>query len=279
MNWENKFLNKVVNGDCLELLPEIPENSVDLVVTSPPYNCGIDYDSYNDNKTWEEYLDWCKSWLIELKRVLKNDGRICINVPVDMGYKNNTERVSPYAEFYRLFNEIGLHNGGLAFWSDNHRVKHTAWGSWKSASAPYAYNPYEVIMFGYKGQWAKENKGISTISKEEFIEGVCGIWNLRTQTQQITKANFSTDLPERCIKLFSYKDDIILDPFSGSGTTAKVAKLLHRKFIALEISEKYSKISQNIIDGTIPLLEEFLIEKEEKKNILKQGTFDIEDEE
>lgn len=146
-------------------------------------------------------------------------------------------------------------------------------------NCPYSYCPYEVIMFGYKGQWAKENKGISTISKEEFIEGVCGIWNLRTQTKQITKANFSTDLPEHCIKLFSYKDDIILDPFSGSGTTAKVAKLLHRKFIALEISEKYSKISQNIIDGTIPLLEEFLIEKEEKKNILKQSTFDLEDEE
>jgi site-specific DNA-methyltransferase (adenine-specific) len=280
MSWEDKFINKVVNGDCLKLLSEIPENSVDLVVTSPPYNCGIDYDSYNDNKTWEEYLDWCKSWLIELKRVLKKDGRICINILVEMGLKSNSnKRVSPFSDFYRLFNEIGINYSGVALWTDNHRVVNTAWGSWKNSSCPYIYNPYEVVMFGYKDQWAKGSKGVSTISKDEFINSVSGIWNLRTQTKQITKANFSPDLPERCIKLLSYKGDIVLDPFSGSGTTAKVAKLLHRKFIALEISEKYSKISQNIIDNTIPLLEEFLIEEEEKKDILKQGTFDLEDEE
>ena len=277
MDWEDKFINKVVHGDCLELLPEIPENSVDLVVTSPPYNCGIEYDSYDDNKIWEEYLRWCKSWLIELKRILKKDGRICINVPIDMGYKNNTERVSPYADFYRLFNEVGIHNGGVALWTDNHRSKNTAWGSWKSASCPYGWCPYEVIMFGYKEQWAKENKGISTISKKEFIECVGGVWNLRTQTQQITKANFSTDLPEHCIKLLSYKNDIVLDLFSGSGTTAKVAKLLSRRFIALEISKKYSLISQNIVDNTIPLLDEFLIEEDIKKEKFEESTFDLGD--
>lgn len=270
MGWEDKFLNQIVNGNCLELLPEIPEYSIDLVVTSPPYNCGIKYDSYNDNKTWEDYLDWCKRWLIELKRVLKKDGRICVNVPVDMGFNNNTERVSPYAEFYRLFNEVGLHNAGLAFWSDNHRVKHTAWGSWKSASAPYIYLPYEVIMFGYKEQWAKENKGISTVTKDEFIQGVCGIWNLRTQTQQITMANFSTDLPDMCIKMLSYKDNIILDPFMGSGTTAASAIKLHRNYIGIEISENYANKARNRISNVKPLLEEFLIEEEVKKEKMSQ---------
>jgi site-specific DNA-methyltransferase (adenine-specific) len=280
MNWEDKFLNKIVNGDCLQLLPQIPDNSIDLVVTSPPYNCGIDYDSYDDNKTWEEYLEWSKKWLVELKRVLKKDGRICLNVPVEMGLKSNNKnrkRVSPFSEFYRLFNEVGINYAGVAIWTDDHRVINTAWGSWKNPSCPYIYNAFEVIMMGYKENWAKEKKGIPTISRDEFISSVSGVWNLRTQTQQITKANFSSDLPERCIKLLSYKDDIVLDPFSGSGTTAKVAKLLHRNFIALELSEKYTKISQNIIDSTIPLLEEFLIEEEVKKEVFKSQTFDIGD--
>ena len=137
MSWKDKFLNKIVNGDCLQLLPQIPENSIDLVVTSPPYNCGIDYDSYDDNKTWEEYLEWSTQWLTELKRVLKKDGRICLNVPVEMGLKSNSKnrkRVSPYSEFYRLFNDVGINYAGVAMWSDNHRVVNTAWGSWKSSS-------------------------------------------------------------------------------------------------------------------------------------------------
>jgi site-specific DNA-methyltransferase (adenine-specific) len=276
MDWKEKFLNKVVNGDNLKLLPEIPDNTIDLIVTSPPYNCNIKYDVYNDDKIWEEYLELSKKWLIECKRVLKKDGRICINVLIDMGIHNNNKRVSPYAEFYRLFNEIGINHAGMALWTDSNRSKNTAYGSWKSCSSPYIYNPYEVIMIGYKEQWKKENKGISTISKDEFIKGVSGIWNLRTQTKQITKANFSEDLPEICIKLLSYKDDIVLDLFSGSGTTAKVAKKLHRNFIALELSENYANISRNIIENTMPMLEEFLIEEEKEKEF-EQNTFNLED--
>jgi site-specific DNA-methyltransferase (adenine-specific) len=275
-DWEEKFLNQIIQGNCLELLTEIPSNIVDLIVTSPPYNCGINYDSYNDNKTWKDYIEWCKNWLVELKRVLKKDGRICINVPLDLGLNGNNKienRVSPYAEFYSLFKEVNIKSCGCAVWTDNQRVKNTAWGSWKSSSCPYIYNPYEVIMFGYKSQWKKENKGISTISKDEFIKGVSGVWNLRPQTKQITKANFSTDLSDICIKLLSYKDDIILDPFIGSGTTAISAKILHRKYIGIELSKNYTKIAKNRVNNTVPLLEEFLIEEDNKRDIIDQKTF------
>lgn len=143
MDWKNKFIDQVVCGDCLNLFPEIPDNSIDLIVTSPPYNCGIDYKAYNDHRDWQEYLDWCKQWLTECKRVLKSDGRICVNVPMDMGLKHNntykhlsvhTLRVNPSAEFYNLFKDVGINYGGTAFWTDNQKVSLTAWGSWKSAS-------------------------------------------------------------------------------------------------------------------------------------------------
>jgi len=205
----------IYNGDCIDIMKKIPDNSIDLVITSPPYNCGIKYDIYEDNKNWKDYLNWCENWLIGIKRILKNDGRICLNILLEMGINNNKKRVSPYAEFYHIFNKIELNPFGSPVWTDSHRVKFTAWGSWLKASSPYIYNPYEIILLGYKNQWKKENKGKSTISKEEFMMGCSGIWKLKTQTKELTKANFHIDLPELCIKLLSYENDLILDPFVG----------------------------------------------------------------
>lgn len=236
-------LNKIYNVDCLEGLKLIGDNIIDLVVTSPPYNCGIDYDIYEDNLEWCDYLSWSAKWLSEIYRVLKDDGRICLNILLEMGIENNKKRVSPYAEFYHIFNKVGLHPFGSPVWIDSHRVKFTAWGSWLRASAPYIYNPYEVILIGYKNQWKKKSKGNSTINKEEFMMGSSGIWKLRTQTKELTKSNFHTDLPEMCIKLLSYENDVILDPFMGSGTTAVACKKLNRNFIGFEISPEYCKIA------------------------------------
>jgi len=277
LDWKEKFLDQVVQGDCIERLKEIPDDSVDLIITSPPYNCGIKYDSYDDNKDWDQYVKWCTEWLHELRRVMKPDGRICLNVLIDMGIEDNKNRVSPFAEFYRMFDTVKIKSAGTAFWTDNHRIKYTAWGSWKSASAPYVYLPYEVIMLGYKEQWNKQEKGLSTISKKDFIMGCSGVWKLKTQTQELTKANFNTDLPELCIKLFSYKDDIILDPFMGSWTTAVAAKKLHRHFVGFEISEQYCKVGQHRVDGTTPIFEQLLIEESEgAKDELAQFTFEME---
>lgn len=247
------IVNKILCGDCIEIMRGIPDKSVDLVITSPPYNCGIDYGIYKDDKPWEEYLKWCEEWLIELKRVLKNDGRLCLNILLEMGIENNKRRISPYAEFYALFKKVGLNIFGSPYWTDRHRGQHTAWGSWLSASAPYIYNPYEIIMLGYKNQWKKQGKGRSTIEKEDFIEGCSGLWNLRTQTKELTKANFHTDLPTMCIRLLSYENDLILDPFIGSGTTAVACKELGRRFISIELNPEYCaiaerRLSQQILD-------------------------------
>ncbi len=197
-------INKIYNEDCLLTMARMPDNFVDLVVTSPPYNCGIAYDTYNDNREWSEYIQWAKTWLTEIKRVMKSDGRLCLNVPLEMGVSVNTSRVSPYAEYYHLFLEIGIKPWGSPVWVDNHRVKNTAWGSYCEASSPYIYNPYEVIMLGYKGVWKKQRDGVTQISKNEFIDSCSGIWKLRTEPDGFTPANFHLDLPDRCIRLLSY---------------------------------------------------------------------------
>ncbi len=240
-------LNEIIQGDCLEVMKSFPDECIDLVVTSPPYNCGIDYDSWDDCLPWDEYISWCESWLSEIKRVLKSDGgRLCLNVLLEMGIENNKKRVSPYAEFYKLFNDLGIKPYGSPVWVDNHRVKYTAWGSWLKSTSPYIYCPYEVVMIGYKDVW-KKTGAKTDISKEDFMMGCSGIWDIKTQTKQTTKANFHEDLPSLCIKLLSGYNDIVLDPFSGSGTTCKMAKANNRNYIGIDISEEYCEIARKRI--------------------------------
>lgn len=240
-----EYVNKIINVDCIEGMRDLPDDCIDLIVTSPPYNCGIDYDTYDDNRDWGEYIGWCREWLKGCHRILKPDGRICINVLLEMGIEDNKVRVSPSAEFYRLYQEVGIKYFASCVWIDKTRTQYTAWGSWQSASSPYIYCPYEVILIGYKDQWKKKNKGESTITKEDFMEGCFGVWDINTTTSQTTKANFPIRLPELCINLLSYRDDIVLDPFVGSGTTAIAAKKLGRKYIGFEISKNYCEIAKN----------------------------------
>jgi site-specific DNA-methyltransferase (adenine-specific) len=238
-------VNKIYTGDCVQVMrDEIEDSSIDLVVTSPPYNVGIKYDSWDDNMKWVDYIEWCRSWLLEIYRVLKDDGRVAINILFECGNKG---RVSPFAEFITLFKDVGIQYNGLATWTDTHRTKFSAWGSWKSASAPYIYNPYECIIIGYKKDKKKSFKGESTISGEDFKLGTSGIWNFRAQTRckGDTKVNFPTELPLLAIELLTYKNDLVLDPFCGSGTTCAVAKQLSRDYIGIDISESYSELARH----------------------------------
>ena len=236
-------LNKIYNMDCIDGMKLLNNNSVDLIVTSPPYNIGIDYDVYNYCMEWDDYLDWCRKWLSECYRVLKDDGRICINHYLN--FRDGLEKVSrfPLFDIRQLQTQIGFTVHKLCLWDDITRKQLTAWGSYLSASAPYINTPYEGILISYKKQWKKISKGESTIKKEEFIQGVSGVWNIGT-TRGKTKACYPEKLPHMCINLLSYKGDVVLDPFMGSGTTAKVAKELDRNYIGFELSNEYCKIAR-----------------------------------
>ena len=240
---------QIINNDCLKEMKNMQSDYVDLIVTSPPYNCNIPYRSYNDNLPWGRYLSWCSDWLSQCYRILKDDGRIAINVLVQMGTENNTVRVSPMKQFMNIMQKVGFHIMGTPLWLDNHRVKYTAWGSWKSASSPYIYNPTEVIILAYKNVRKKINQGQNTISKEDFIHGCSGIWNIRPDTNSLTKATFPVALPKLVIELLTYKNDLVLDPFNGSGSTGIACLLTQRNYIGIEIDQEYCRIARNRLNN------------------------------
>lgn len=235
--------NKLICGDCIATMQRWPSHSIDLMVTSPPYNVGIKYDIYNDKRPYQEYLDWCRRWLIEILRLLKDDGRFCLNHYLSCG--SAKFRSSPLMDLNTIAQKVGFKHHGLAVWEDRTLPKRTAWGSWLSASAPYIYSPYEGILILYKNRWKKLQKGISTIEPEEFMEACSGVWKIQPVTRKTGHpADFPIKLPSRCIKLFSYENDIVLDPFAGSGTTCLAAKQLNRRYIGIELSPSYYQIAE-----------------------------------
>jgi len=261
--------NKIYQGDCLELFKELNNNVVDLYVTSPPYNVGISYDVHKDDESMEDYLAWCKKWLSEVYRTLKDDGRIALNIPYEINVRERGGRIFLVSEYWQMMKEIGFGFFGVVDLEEDspHRSKTTAWGSWMSPSSPYIYNPKECVILAYKKDYKKKEKGISQWSynevemeneegviknkrvysdkdKSEFMELVFGQWKYFNDTKSLTKATFSMDIPMKAIKILSYKNDLVVDCFSGSGTTALAAKKLDRNYIGFELSENYAKISQ-----------------------------------
>lgn len=245
-------IDEIITCDVLAGFNRIENSSIDLVITSPPYNIGIEYDSWNDIIPWQEYLDWCRLWIREIKRVLKPDGRFAINVLVEMGIDDNKKRVSPQVEFYKILQEEGLNMMGMPFWVDPTKSTLTAWGSWQSASAPYIYNPSEVILIGYNELAKKQTQGESTCSKKDFIHAVSGIWKIIPEKDSITKVCFPLELPKLAIEILSYKGDIVLDPFMGSGTTAAAAKITGRHWLGFEISNHYADLARMRVEGVSP---------------------------
>jgi site-specific DNA-methyltransferase (adenine-specific) len=263
---------KIINGDCVDVMKTLPEGSIDLIVTSPPYNANIKYDEYDDGLSMEEYWDFTINWLSEAFRVLKDDGRVAINVPIEMNVQERGGRILFNAEFWMKMKEVGFQFFGMVDLTEDspHRVRQTAWGSWMSASSPYIYNPKECVILAYKKSKKKLNKGesqwegnMSKITledgtlkdkmiyedddKKEFMNLVFGRWDYFADTKSLTKATFSMDIPSKAIKILSYKNDIVLDPFMGSGTTAVSAELLGRRWLGIEYSSNYAEIARNRI--------------------------------
>lgn len=238
--WKEVKGIELINGDFLKI--DFPENSIDLVVTSPPYNVGIDYKTHNDSVSYSEYLEWTAEWLRKLLALLKGDGRACINIPLD---KNKGGQQSVYADITVLAKKVGFKYHSTIIWNEGNISRRTAWGSWLSASAPYVIAPVETIVVLYKNSWKKQRKGKSDITKEEFIEWTNGLWTFSGESKKRVghPAPFPVELPKRCIKLFSFVGDTVLDPFLGSGTTAIAAFKLNRKVVGVEIDPSYFQLA------------------------------------
>ena len=153
--------NRIIQGDCVVEMGKLPESTVDLVVTSPPYNVGIDYDSHDDRMIMEDYWEFTEQWLTQAYRLLKNDGRVAINIPYEVNVQDRGGRILFMSEFWAVMKKVGFQFYGLVDLDENspHRSKTTAWGSWMSPSSPYIYNPKECVILAYKKDRIKKVKG------------------------------------------------------------------------------------------------------------------------
>jgi site-specific DNA-methyltransferase (adenine-specific) len=240
--------NNIYNIDILNFFKSVPSDTVDLIFTSPPYNCGIDYDSWDDNLDWNVYINWCHQWLSECFRVLKPEGgRIALNVLIGMDgvscIQDDVNRISPYAEFYNLIRGLGFYIKANIIWLRATSGGKTAWGSYMSASAPHIFDAGEIVMIAYKNTWKKPEKGESTMDKDEFMKACHGLWYINPEHKSLTKVCFPLDLAKRVINLLTFKNDIVIDPFSGSGTTCSAANLLQRRWAGCDISSNYCQIA------------------------------------
>lgn len=236
----------IINDDFLST-NLIPENSVDLIVTSPPYNVDVRYGSFRDNMPYEKYLEFTEKWLAKALSLLKPDGRMCLNIPVDKSRGRRGEGFqSVYADVVSIAKKIGWRYFTTIIWNEQSISRRTAWGSWRSASAPYVIAPVEAIVVMYKMMWRRKRAGKSDILREEFIEWTSGVWTFPGEDSVRIghPAPFPIELPKRCIKLFSFVGDTVLDPFLGSGTTLIACAILGRRGIGVEIEEKYCAIAK-----------------------------------
>jgi DNA modification methylase len=235
----NIELNNIYNLDCLIGLKQIPDNYIDIIVTSPPYNFDMEYDTYNDKKSWQDFFDWLNEVWKECFRVLKPSGRLCVNIqPLFSDYIPSHHIISN-----QLLNIGFLWKGEILWEKNNYNCKYTAWGSWQSPSSPYLKYTWEFVEIFCKGDLKKKgDKENIDITGDEFKEWVYAKWSIapeRKMKEYGHPAMFPEKLVERLLKLFSYKNDIVLDPFNGAGTTTYVAKRLGRRYIGLDISKTY----------------------------------------
>lgn len=236
----SKLRNKIITKSS-ENMNELIDNCISLTVTSPPYNIGKDSD---EDLSDDEYWKMITKVFEEVYRVTESGGRLVVNV-ANLGRK-------PYIPFSKYFIEIILEIGflmrGEIIWQKSKGANaNFAWGSWLSPSNPVIRDIHEYCLVFSKDSMKNSAKGEPTIKKEEFMESTLSIWNITpARAKKIGHpAPFPVELPKRFINLYSFKNDLILDPFIGSGSTAIAAKLLDRDYIGYELNPEYVKIAKN----------------------------------
>ncbi len=245
------LLNQIICSTS-ENMSSIPDNSVHLMITSPPYNATKDYD---EDLSLVEYLHFLERVFNETYRVLVPGGRACINV-ANLGRK-------PYlpltAYISTMMIDIGFLMRGEIIWDKGGSASpSTAWGSWQSASNPILRDVHEYILVFSKGDYkrhlSKNEKEVklNSIGRDEFLEWTKTVWQMNAESAKRIghPAPFPVELPHRLIQLYSFETDIVLDPFIGSGTTGVAALRAGRNFVGYEIVEEYVKLAQKRIDAT-----------------------------
>lgn len=239
------ILDKILCQDARSM-SNIPDSSVHLMVTSPPYNVGKEYDEDLDLNS---YLDLLRNVFSETYRVLVLGGRVCVNI-ANVGRK-------PYIPYHKfiidVMQDVGFLMRGEIIWEKAAGAgTSTAWGSWQSASNPTLRDTHEYILVFSKGKFSRNGKNKkSTITRDEFLEYTKSVWVFQPESAEKVghPAPFPIELPYRCIQLYSFKNEVVLDPFCGVGTTCLAAIQTGRHFIGLDINQEYvTKANKRIKD-------------------------------
>jgi len=240
-----QLLDKIYCRSSEEMV-ELPDNSIHLMVTSPPYNVGKDYDR---DFTLEEYTGFLKRVWKDVHRVLVPGGRVCINI-ANLGRK-------PYIPLHiyiiRDMLDLGFLMRGEIIWNKaSSSSPSTAWGSWLSAANPTLRDIHEYILVFSKGTFSRKNlsKRKNTIAKEEFLEFTKSVWTFSAESARKIghPAPFPVELPYRLIQLYTYEDEVVLDPFIGSGQAAIAAIKTKRHYIGYDINKEYVKLAEKRIE-------------------------------
>lgn len=266
--FENDRL-RIINDSVFET-NAIESKSIDLIITSPPYNVDIKYNSHDDHLTYDDYKKFSKKWMKRCYNWLKDDGRFCLNIPLD---KNKGGQQSVGADLTTIAKDVHFKYHSTIIWNEGNISRRTAWGSWKSASAPYIIAPVELIVIFYKKEWKKiSGSKKSTIDEKDFKNWTNGLWTFSGESKKKIRhpAPFPVELPRRCIKLFSYEEDTILDPFLGSGSTLIAALLNDRKGVGIEIDSRYCSIALERLqkEASVQIHKKSTREKAQKEIIL-----------
>ena len=229
----------------------LPDCSVHLMVTSPPYNVGKEYDA---DLTLQQYREFLAGVMAEVYRVLVPGGRVCFNI-ANVGRR-------PYIPLHRYVIEdlegLGFLMRGEIIWNKAASASSsTAWGSWQSPANPTLRDVHEYILVFSKGTFRRpRHEGRKpTIGRDDFLELTRSVWQFPAESARRIghPAPFPVELPRRCIELFTYSDEVVLDPFMGSGTTAVAALRTGRRFVGYETSPEYVALAQRRLAGAYPM--------------------------
>lgn len=256
----------------------LPDECIDLIVTSPPYNVGKPYngDPHADMLDYSDYLNFSSYWLANCLHWARPTGRLCVNVAMD---KNNGGKHPLSADMTHTAIDVGWKYHSTISWNEGNISRRTAWGSWMSASAPHVINPTETVLVFYKDEWKRASDGRpreSDITADEFKDWVLGQWNFsgaRKNTSWGHEAAFPLELPMRCVKLFSFVGDHILDPFAGSGTTLQAAIQTNREVTGIEKEAKWCAATLDRLENKCKLrLQNSSVEEKLQASIVKRWT-------
>lgn len=273
------YLNKITTGDCLKVIPGLSDESVDLVVTSIPYNVDHPYDVYVDKKPHRDYIEWAKEIFKVIYPKLKKGARVCLNVG-----DGCNGRVPTHVDLSVALVDLGYLFMNTIIWAKRTSLR-TSWGSFMSPKEPSLPCPFEYILVFAKETYSLQDDGVTDLTKREFIDWSLSLWTFdgpdyRSSSNIINRgihpAPFPEALPTRLIKMFSWIGATVLDPMAGSGSTCLACKKLYRKYIGIELSEAYSEYARQRLKYVVysPSLfddVEFEEKSPEKDNLLNNS--------